>query len=84
MKICEMMMRLEDIASNTHHWVGADFAQLCAEAALPDYVVAHDHFVQAMGQCNPSLPREMLGSGVEIPNITWDAIGGLEQIKREI
>ena len=34
-----------------------------------------------MGQTNPSALREMV---VEIPNITWEDIGGLESVKREL
>merc|ERR1711912_123955 len=40
-----------------------------------------DHFTSAMGQCNPSSLRETV---VEVPNVKWDAIGGLEQTKREL
>merc|ERR1712232_551310 len=40
-----------------------------------------DHFTSAMGQCNPSSLRETV---VEVPNVKWDSIGGLEQTKREL
>merc|ERR1711912_162395 len=40
-----------------------------------------DHFTAAMGQCNPSSLRETV---VEVPNIKWDDIGGLEQTKRNL
>merc|ERR550537_86316 len=40
-----------------------------------------DHFNSAMGQCNPSSLRETV---VEVPNVKWDDIGGLEQTKREL
>merc|ERR1712048_243212 len=43
--------------------------------------VSQDHFTSAMGQCNPSSLRETV---VEVPNVKWDAIGGLEQTKREL
>jgi transitional endoplasmic reticulum ATPase len=96
-------VKLEDIASNTHGFVGADLAQLCTEAALTcirekmdlidleeetidaeildSMAVTQDHFTSAMGQCNPSSLRETV---VEVPNVKWDAIGGLEQTKREL
>merc|ERR1712070_858023 len=35
----------------------------------------------AMGQCNPSSLRETV---VEVPNVKWDSIGGLEKTKREL
>jgi len=96
-------VKLEDIAANTHGFVGADLAQLCTEAALTcirekmdlidleeetidaevldSMAVTQDHFTSAMGQCNPSSLRETV---VEVPNIKWDSIGGLEQTKREL
>merc|ERR1712167_520299 len=96
-------VKLEDIASNTHGFVGADLAQLCTEAALQtirekmdlidleeetidaeildSMAVTQEHFTSAMGQCNPSSLRETV---VEVPNIKWDSIGGLEKTKREL
>ena len=35
----------------------------------------------AMGQTNPSALREMV---VEVPNVSWNDIGGLEEVKREL
>ena len=35
----------------------------------------------AMGQTNPSALREMV---VEIPNVTWEDIGGLDEVKKEL
>merc|ERR1712050_790092 len=96
-------VKLEDIAANTHGFVGADLAQLCTEAALTcirekmDLIdldeetidaeildamaVSQDHFTNAMGSCNPSSLRETV---VEVPNIKWDDIGGLEDTKRSL
>jgi transitional endoplasmic reticulum ATPase len=96
-------VKLEDLAANTHGFVGADLAQLCTEAALTcirekmdlidleeetidaeileSMAVSQDHFTSAMGQCNPSSLRETV---VEVPNVKWDSIGGLEQTKREL
>merc|ERR1719148_107186 len=96
-------VKLEDIASNTHGFVGADLAQLCTEAALQcirekmDLIdldeetidaeildamaVSQEHFTSAMGSCNPSSLRETV---VEVPNVKWDDIGGLEETKRSL
>jgi len=96
-------VRLEEISSNTHGFVGADLAQLCTEAALTcirekmdlidleeetidaeildSMAVTQEHFTQAMGQCNPSSLRETV---VEVPNVKWDDIGGLEATKRDL
>jgi len=48
---------------------------------LDSMAVSQDHFTSAMGQCNPSSLRETV---VEVPNVKWDSIGGLEQTKREL
>merc|ERR1711975_42 len=96
-------VKLEEIAANTHGFVGADLAQLCTEAALTcirekmdlidleeetidaeildSMAVTQEHFTSAMGQCNPSSLRETV---VEVPNIKWDDIGGLEKVKQEL
>merc|ERR1719503_226553 len=96
-------VKLEEIAANTHGFVGADLAQLCTEAALTcirekmdlidldeetidaeildSMAVTQEHFTAAMGQCNPSSLRETV---VEVPNIKWDDIGGLEDTKRSL
>jgi transitional endoplasmic reticulum ATPase len=96
-------VNLEDIAGNTHGFVGADLAQLCTEAALQcireklDLIdleeetidaeildsmgVSQDHFNTAMGTCNPSSLRETV---VEVPNIKWSDIGGLEETKKNL
>ena len=39
------------------------------------------HFRFAMGKSTPSALRETV---VEVPNVTWDDIGGLEGVKREL
>ena len=43
--------------------------------------VSQDHFNTAMGVCNPSSLRETV---VEVPNVKWDDIGGLEDTKRSL
>merc|ERR1711970_910425 len=43
--------------------------------------VTNEHFKFAMGTTNPSSLRETV---VEIPNVTWDDIGGLEETKKEL
>merc|ERR1719234_2706224 len=43
--------------------------------------VSQDHFTSAMGHCNPSSLRETV---VEVPNVSWDDIGGLEDVKRDL
>lgn len=48
---------------------------------LDSLAVTMDNFRFAMGQSNPSALRE---TAVEIPNVTWEDVGGLGQVKREL
>ena len=50
-------------------------------ALLDALAVKHEHFNSAMKKCNPSSLRE---SVVEVPNIYWEDVGGLEDVKREL
>ncbi|XP_078285772.1 transitional endoplasmic reticulum ATPase-like isoform X2 [Rhinoraja longicauda] len=43
--------------------------------------VTMDDFQWALGQSNPSALRETV---VEVPTVTWEDIGGLEEVKREL
>jgi len=94
---------LEQIANETHGYVGADLASLCSEAALQQIrekmelidleednidaevlsslAVSQENFKWALGHSNPSALRETV---VEVPNVSWDDIGGLEHVKREL
>ena len=93
----------ENIAKQTHGYVGADIASLCTEAAmqcirekmdiidietdsidaeiLGSMAVTNDHFKYALGTSNPASLRETI---VEIPNVRWEDIGGLDDVKREL
>lgn len=48
---------------------------------LNSLAVTMDNFRFAMGATNPSALRETV---VEIPNVKWSDIGGLEKVKREL
>lgn len=48
---------------------------------LDSIVVDAHHFDYAMGIVHPSSLRE---SQVEVPNVRWEDVGGLEQVKREL
>merc|ERR1712142_1138144 len=48
---------------------------------LDSLAVTLDDFKWALKQSNPSALRETV---VEVPNITWDDIGGLKETKREL
>jgi len=48
---------------------------------LESMAVTQEHFRSALGTSNPSALRETV---VEVPNVTWQDIGGLEGVKREL
>ncbi|CAL9156553.1 unnamed protein product [Musa hybrid cultivar] len=48
---------------------------------LNSMAVTNEHFKTALGSSNPSALRETV---VEVPNVSWDDIGGLDNVKREL
>ena len=48
---------------------------------LDSMAVSQENFRTALGSSNPSALRETV---VEVPNVTWNDIGGLEGVKREL
>ncbi len=48
---------------------------------LESMKVTYDDFKSALKEIEPSAMREVL---VEVPKVTWDDVGGLEDVKREI
>ena len=93
---------LDELASMTHGFVGADLAALAREAAmhalrryLPEIdlekpipvemlqkmVVKREDFKEALKEIEPSILRGVL---IEVPNVKWDDIGGLENVKQEL
>jgi len=48
---------------------------------LDSMAVTNDHFHTALTTSNPSALRETV---VEVPNVTWEDVGGLENVKREL
>lgn len=95
---------LNNIASITYGFVGADLAALAREAAmivlrrvLPDLKlkeeesipkdilerlkVTRNDFKEALKVVRPSAMREVL---VEVPNVKWEDVGGLEKVKQKL
>ena len=95
---------MDEIASVTHGFVGADINSLAKEAAMivlrrllpklelkddeeiPEEVlkelkVNQKDFEEALKVVRPSAMREVL---VETPNVSWDDVGGLEDVKQEL
>merc|ERR1712176_1293652 len=52
-----------------------------SEEVLEDLKVNNDHFMYALTICDPSTLRE---NKVEVPDVKWADIGGLEETKREL
>jgi len=48
---------------------------------LEAMAVTQDDFKHSLGVTNPSSLRETI---VEVPNVTWDDIGGLEEVKKHL
>jgi transitional endoplasmic reticulum ATPase len=97
-------VNIDEIASVTHGFVGADLNALTKEAAmsvlrkflpkmnldaeesipqeiLEKLIVSQDDFMEALKVVRPSAMREVL---VETPNVTWEAVGGLDKVKQEL
>ncbi|MFP3204903.1 MAG: AAA family ATPase [Metallosphaera yellowstonensis] len=81
---------LERIASMTNGFVGADLEALVREATMralrrtenPEEVkVTMADFLEAMKVVEPSALREFR---IEIPNVSWEDIIGLDQVKQEL
>ncbi len=83
---------LEVIVDATHGYVGADLAQLCAEAAMNcireqlEFIDIEANeidadILDAMKHVSPSSIRE---TTVQIPDIKWQDIGGLEATKKNM
>jgi len=97
-------VKLDDIASMTHGFVGADLESLAKESAmnvlrkylpqmklddeeqipqevLEKLIIKQKDFSDALKIVRPSAMREVL---VETPNVSWDNVGGLDNIKQEL
>ncbi|MFX0114881.1 MAG: AAA family ATPase [Candidatus Hodarchaeota archaeon] len=96
-------VNLEQLATITHGFVGADLAALAREAAmktlrehLPDIDLEADtippdileelkvetrHFEAALKEIQPSAIREVF---LEVPNVKWTDVGGLEEPKQDL
>ena len=48
---------------------------------LESMAVTQEHFKHALGTTNPSSLRETV---VEIPDVKWEDIGGLEEVKKNL
>ena len=60
--------------------IDVDADEIPAEI-LDSIEINNDHFRHALSVTNPSSLRENV---VEVPNVSWDDIGGLEDVKKEL
>ena len=71
---------LECIRSNIVNF-DVDSEEPIADEILDQMVVTNEHFMHALSVCDPSTLRE---NKVEVPDVKWDDIGGLEDTKRDL
>jgi len=58
-----------------------DFDKPLTPEILSKLVVSKEHFYEALKNTEPSAMREVL---LEIPNVKWEDIGGLEEVKQKL
>eukprot|EP00585_Thalassiosira_rotula_P009725 CAMPEP_0196151124 /NCGR_PEP_ID=MMETSP0910-20130528/33084_1 /TAXON_ID=49265 /ORGANISM="Thalassiosira rotula, Strain GSO102" /LENGTH=907 /DNA_ID=CAMNT_0041414425 /DNA_START=158 /DNA_END=2881 /DNA_ORIENTATION=+ len=71
---------LECIRSNIGN-MDVDSEEPIPDDVLDQMVVDNEHFMHALSVCDPSTLRE---NKVEVPDIKWEDIGGLEDTKRDL
>ncbi|XP_042056975.1 cell division control protein 48 homolog B-like [Salvia splendens] len=87
-------VNLDSIAASCNGYVGADLEALCREAAMSalkrssnlhqdadKFSITMDDWKQAKSVVGPSITR---GVTVEIPKVSWDDIGGLNDVKKKL
>nr|MDO8114154.1 AAA family ATPase [Candidatus Sigynarchaeota archaeon] len=62
-------------------WLPKDCNVVIPEAFLENLVLSREDFIEAKKMVNPSTLR---GVRVEVPMVTWDDVGGLEDVKQQI
>ncbi|XP_053559603.1 ribosome biogenesis protein SPATA5 [Bombina bombina] len=95
-----MDQELVELADRAHGYVGADLTALCKEAGLNalrrklgelcnpsdtemagSVIITLSDFLQAMNDVRPSAMREV---AIDVPNVSWMDIGGLENVKLKL
>jgi len=77
--------QIDMLSNETHGFVGADLDALVNYAQIKakdtNSKLAFDHLVAARLKVKPSAMREVM---VEVPQVTWNDIGGLEVLKLKL
>lgn len=84
--------QIEELAAQSHGFVAADLSALCREAAMnalrrnvvkksQTLAVDIEDFKIAQTRVRPSAIREI---SVEVPNVRWQDVGGLEYVKQQL
>ncbi|KAI8064446.1 P-loop containing nucleoside triphosphate hydrolase protein [Gongronella butleri] len=84
-------LKLEDLAASTNGYVAADLSAVCREAAYHaiqrqmrhdgSLMVTMADFRTAMANVGPSMQR---GYQINVENTSWDDVGGLDQVKKQL
>ncbi|ORX54893.1 AAA-domain-containing protein [Piromyces finnis] len=84
-------VNFRQLATTTNGFVGSDLCNLCREAAFCAFnnmiisnnsaKVTMDNFKKALTYVEPSMKREQ---SLNIEKLTWNDIGGLEDVKKKI
>jgi transitional endoplasmic reticulum ATPase len=90
-------VNLDDLSKVTYGFVGSDLSALCKEAGMialrnilpkidlngkiPEFKVSMDNFIEALKEIEPSSTREYI---TENPDIKWEDIGGLDEVKNTL
>ena len=82
------------IAQNAHGYVGADLSAVCKEAGLValkglvhhkkdarDFSISLKDMDEAMLKVRPSAMRSI---NVDVPRVTWDDVGGQQEVKQRL
>ncbi|KAL4586753.1 hypothetical protein LXL04_011397 [Taraxacum kok-saghyz] len=88
-------VKLETIAALCNGYVGADLEALCREATMCALKRSSNGITEATNVCNLSMddwitartivgPSITRGVTVEIPKVSWDDIGGLNDLKKKL
>ncbi|XP_022119282.2 ATPase family protein 2 homolog [Pieris rapae] len=77
---------IDSIADMAHGYVAADLVNLCTQASLKcikrgSKIIEMEDIISALTIVRPSAMRELL---IEIPNVRWTDIGGLDQLKLKL